>query len=68
MQTPGWNCSTLNSTSGVIIVVVTLSGGVLLFHGVSPAAADRVAWGLGTLGAAVALTITIAQLRVHGAT
>jgi len=42
--------------------------GVLLFHGVSLAAADRVAGGVGTLGAAVALMITIALLGVHGAT
>ena len=41
--------------------------GVLLFHRVSPAAADRVAWAISALGAAVALTITIAQLSVHSA-
>jgi len=37
-------------------------------HGVSRPAADRVAWGVGALGAAVALTITFAQLSVHGFT
>jgi len=39
--------------------------GVLLAHGVSPPAADRVAWTVGALGAAFALTITVAQLSVH---
>ena len=41
--------------------------GVLLAHKVSPAVADRVAWCVGSLGAAVALTISVAQLSVHGA-
>jgi len=41
--------------------------GVLLAHRVSPSVADRAAWVVGALGAAVALTITIAQLSVHGA-
>ena len=41
--------------------------GVLLAHKVSPAVADRVAWGVGALGVVVALTITVAQLGVHGA-
>jgi len=41
--------------------------GVLLFHRVSPFVADLVAWAAGAVGAAVALTITVAQLRVHAA-
>jgi hypothetical protein len=41
--------------------------GVVLAHKVSPAVADRVAWGVGALGVVVALTITVAQLSVHGA-
>jgi hypothetical protein len=32
-----------------------------------PPAADRVAWAVSALGAAFALTITVAQLRVQGA-
>jgi len=40
---------------------------VLLAHKVSPTVADRVAWGVGALGVVVALTITVAQLGVHGA-
>lgn len=40
--------------------------GVLLAHQVSLPTADRLAWVLGALGAAVALTITIAQMKVHG--
>ena len=40
---------------------------VLLAHGVSAAAANRVAWAVGTLGVALAITITVAQLGVHGA-
>jgi hypothetical protein len=41
--------------------------GVLLAHEVSPAAADRVAWGVGVLGLVVTLTISVAQLSVHAA-
>jgi hypothetical protein len=37
--------------------------GVLLVHRVSPLAADRVAWAAGALGS-IAVTITVAQLRV----
>jgi len=40
---------------------------VLLAHGVSAAAANRVAWAAGILGVALAITITVAQLGVHGA-
>jgi hypothetical protein len=41
--------------------------GVLLAHRVSPGVADRAAWAVGALGAAIALTITVAQLSVHEA-
>ena len=41
--------------------------GVLLAHGVSPLAAGRVAWTVSAIGAAFALTITVAQLQVHSA-
>ena len=41
--------------------------GVLLFHKVSVSAADRIAWAAGALGAALAITITVAQLAVHAA-
>jgi len=40
---------------------------VLLAHRVSPPTADRIAWAVGALGAAFAVTITVAQLSVHGA-
>ena len=40
---------------------------VLLAHGVSAAAANRVAWAVGILGVALAIPITVAQLGVHGA-
>ena len=39
--------------------------GVLLAHGVPPLAAGRVAWTVSAIGAALALTITVAQLQVH---
>jgi hypothetical protein len=39
---------------------------VLLSHGASSATANRVAWGVCAAGLAVALTITVAQLSVHG--
>jgi len=41
--------------------------GVLLFHKISLAAASRIAWAAGAIGAALAVTITVAQLGVHGA-
>ena len=41
--------------------------GVLLAHQLSPKIADRASWAVGALGAVVALTITVAQLGVHGA-
>jgi len=39
---------------------------VAAFHRVSPAAANRLARAVTGLGAVLALTITIAQLSVHG--
>lgn len=66
-----WNVRLIPHYSLGVWFVITHMGlglrGVLIFHGVSTTAADRVAWGVGALGAAVALTITIAQLSVHGA-
>jgi hypothetical protein len=67
-----WNVRLIPHYSLGVWFVITHMGlglrGVLLAHGVSPLAAGRVASGVGTLGAAVALTITIAQLSVHSAT
>jgi hypothetical protein len=40
--------------------------GVLLAHGVPPLAANRVAWAVGAIGVMFAMTITVAQLSVHG--
>jgi len=66
-----WNVRLIPHYSLGVCFVVTHMGlglrSVLLFHSVSPAAADRVAWGVGALGVAFALTITVAQLSVHGA-
>ena len=66
-----WNVRLIPHYSLGVWFVITHIGlglrGVLLFHRVSPAAADRVAWAISALGAAVALTITIAQLSVHNA-
>ena len=65
-----WNVRLIPHYSlGVWSVILHLGLGlrdVLLAHGVSPAAAGRVAWAIGTAGAAVAVTITVAQLQVHG--
>jgi len=67
-----WNVRLIPHYSLGVWFVVAHMGlglrGVLLFHGVSPSAADRVAWGVGALGVAVALTITFAQLSVHDVT
>jgi len=41
--------------------------GALLAHGTSATTANRVALAVGIFGAALAITITIAQLSVHGA-
>jgi len=66
-----WNVRLIPHYSLGVWFVVTHMGlglrGVLLAHRVSPLAADRVAWGVSALGAAFALTITVAQLSVHGA-
>jgi hypothetical protein len=65
-----WNVRLIPHYSLGVWFVVTHMGlglrGVLLFHRVSPAVADRIAWAVGALGMAVALTITAAQLSVHG--
>src|SRR5262249_4228444 len=66
-----WNVRLIPHYSlGVWFVITHMGLGlriILLGHGVLPASANRVAWGVCALGAAAALTITIAQLRVHGA-
>jgi len=66
-----WNVRLIPHYSLGVWFVITHMGlglrGVLLAHQVSPSLADRAAWAVSTLGAAVALTITIAQLSVHGA-
>ena len=66
-----WNVRLIPHYSLGVWFVITHMGlglrGVLLAHKVSPAIADRLAWGVGALGMAVALTITIAQLGVHSA-
>jgi hypothetical protein len=67
-----WNVRLIPHYSLGVWFVVAHMGlglrGILLFHGVSPPAVDRVAWCVGALGAAVALTSTFAQLSVHGVT
>ena len=66
-----WNVRLIPHYSLGVWFVITHMGlglrGVLLAHQVSPSLADRAAWAVSSLGAAVALTITIAQLSVHGA-
>src|SRR5215831_3530365 len=66
-----WNVRLIPHYSLGVWFVITHMGlglrGVLLAHRVSPLAADRVAWGVSALGAPFALTITVAQLSVHGA-
>ena len=66
-----WNVRLIPHYSLGVWFVITHMGlglrGVLLFHKVSVAAADRIAWAAGALGAALAITITVAQLAVHGA-
>jgi hypothetical protein len=67
-----WNVRLIPHYSlGVWFVIAHIGLGlraVLLAHGVSPLAAGRVAWAVGALGAAFALSISVAQLRVHGPT
>jgi len=66
-----WNVRLIPHYSLGVWFVITHMGlglrGVLLAHRVSAAAANRVAWVVCALGAAVSLTITVAQLSVHGA-
>jgi hypothetical protein len=66
-----WNVRLIPHYSlGVWFVICHMGLGlrsVLLAHRVSPSVADRAAWIVGALGAVIALTITIAQLSVHGA-
>jgi len=66
-----WNVRLLPHYSlGVWFVIIHMGlglRGVLLAHRVSPPTADRIAWAVGALGAAFAVTITVAQLSVHGA-
>jgi len=66
-----WNVRLIPHYSLGVWFVITHMGlglrGVLLAHRVSPVVANRVAWVVGALGAAFALTITVAQLSVHGA-
>ena len=66
-----WNVRLIPHYSlGVWFVVLHMGiglRGVLLAHAISSTTADRVAWAVGILGAAVAVTITVAQLRVHEA-
>ncbi len=65
-----WNVRLIPHYSLGVWFVITHMGlglrGVLLAHQVSPATADRVAWVVGALGAAFAVTITVAQLNVRG--
>jgi len=65
-----WNVRLIPHYSLGVWFVITHMGlglrGVLLFHKVSVATADRIALAVGALGAVVAVTITVAQLAVHG--
>jgi hypothetical protein len=66
-----WNVRLIPHYSlGVWFVILHMGiglRGVLLAHGASATTANRVAWVVGIFGAALAITITIAQLSVHGA-
>lgn len=65
-----WNVRLIPHYSLAVSFVIAHLGlglrGVLLAHRVSPFRADRIAWAVGAIGSAFALTITVAQLRVHG--
>ncbi len=65
-----WNVRLIPHYSLGVWFVITHMGlglrGVLLAHRVSQPLADRAAWVVGALGALFALTITVAQLNVHG--
>jgi len=66
-----WNVRLIPHYSLGVWFVITHMGlglrGVLLAHHVSSHLADGVAWTVGVLGAAFAVTITVAQLSVHSA-
>jgi hypothetical protein len=66
-----WNVRLIPHYSlGVWFVILHMGiglRGVLLAHGASATTANRVAWVVGIFGTALAITITIAQLSVHGA-
>ena len=66
-----WNVRLIPHYSLGVWFVITHMGlglrGVLLAHRVSLPAANRMAWAVSALGAVFALTITVAQLKVHGA-
>jgi hypothetical protein len=63
-----WNVRLIPHYSLGVFFIATHMGlglrGVLLAHRVSPYLADRTAWAVSALGAALAATITVAQLRV----
>jgi hypothetical protein len=65
-----WNVRLIPHYSLGVWFLITHIGlglrGILLAHRVSPLVAGRVVWVVSALGAAFALTITVAQLRVHG--
>ncbi len=65
-----WNVRLIPHYSLGVWFVITHMGlglrGVLLAHGIPPRMADRAAWAVGALGVGFSLTITIAQLSVHG--
>lgn len=65
-----WNVRLIPHYSLGVWFVITHTGlglrSVMLAHRVSRQVADRVAWIVSALGAAFALTITVAQLSVHG--
>ena len=65
-----WNVRLIPHYSLGVWFVITHLGlglrGVLLAHRVPTSVADRVAWAMGALGALLAVTITVAQLSVHG--
>jgi len=71
LMSDAWNVRLVPHYSlGVWFVILHMGiglRGVLLAHGTSATTANRVAWVVGILGAALAITITCAQLSVHSA-